>query len=73
MRTTKLIKILAAITIYVKRGNFGNDDGNDKEKVSLENQHLRSCDYFAILPATQNSTMKLARYDTTGVVCTPLN
>ena len=40
----------------IKTGNFDNDDGS-KDNVSLENQHLHSCDYFAILSAMKHSTM----------------
>ena len=44
----------------IKTGNIGIDNGKGKEIVFLENQHLHSCDYFAILPAMQHSKMHTA-------------
>lgn len=41
-------------------------------KTSLENEHLRNCDYFAIIPSFSHSTI-LAKYATNGLVCAPLN
>ena len=34
-------------------------------KMAFENQHLQSCDYFAIISPSLNSTM-LVKYATTG-------
>ena len=39
-------------------------------KTSFENQHLRSCDYFAIVPSPFDSTM-LVKYATNGPQGTP--
>ena len=36
-------------------------------KTSLENLHLRNCDYFAIIPSCSHFTM-LANNPTTGLV-----
>ena len=47
----------------IKTGNFGIDNSKVKEIVFLENQHLHSCDYFAILPAMQHSKGRFTRYD----------
>ena len=40
-------------------------------KTSFENKHLRSCDYFAVIPSCWHSTM-LAKYTQTGLVCAPI-
>ena len=37
-------------------------------KTSFENKHLRSCDYFAVIPSCWHSTM-LAKYNQTGLAC----
>lgn len=47
----------------IKTGNVGIDNGKVKEIVFLENQHLHSCDYFAILPAMHHSKGRFTRYD----------
>ena len=41
-------------------------------KASLENKHLRNCDYFAIIPSCSHFEM-LAKKPTTGLVYAPLN
>ena len=41
-------------------------------KKLLENKHLRSCDYFAIILSCSHFTM-FAKNATTGLFCAPLN
>ena len=41
-------------------------------KMSFEKKHLRSCDYFAVIPSCWHSTAMLAKYTQTGLVCAPI-
>ena len=40
--------------------------------MSLENEHLRNCDYFAIMPSCSHFTM-LTKNGTTGLAYAPSN
>ena len=41
-------------------------------KRSLENKHLSSCHYFAIIPLCLHSSM-LEKYDKSRLICATLN
>ena len=48
-------------------GSFSNDDGAGK-KTSLENKHLRNCNYFAIIPSCSHFTIgSLRNHDDDGI------
>ena len=47
-------------------GSFSINEGAGKKK-SLENKHLRNCDYFAIIPSCSHFTM-LTKNPATGLV-----
>ena len=60
------IKPIALSTPIQKRlllcdqiGSFSTDDG---KKTSLENKHLRNCNYFAIIPSCSHFTIGSLRW-----------